>query len=251
MVQEGWPAALKDGRLVHESPEGIVLHEEGKKPRLWIEGGRWPRWSRNGNALFFIRGKEIGWKDYRSGKETMILRMTQPSVLAVYDHGREVWVGEGQQVKALNPETGELRLVIEDDTFRELDVGPDGKRMVATVRGKRGGNIIRYFDLQRGETRDIGKGCSASLSPDGTLATNNVSGHQELYLTQVKDGRLFKSLKTPEGHRTDNQYWSTHPDWVVALSEKKGQILAQRVTDGKVWILTEKVNADRPDLWVP
>jgi len=114
----------------------------------------------------------------------------------------------------------------------------------------RGFGIKRYSLATDDESILLGRGCSASLSPNGTRATLNLNGHRELALLDVRTGDTLATLSAPPDTQLDNQYWSNHPDWITAVSHK-GDIFLQRVTDGTCWRITRTGDADRPDLFVP
>lgn len=249
VLETGIPAALTEAKLVYEGPGGIYLQFPGEKASLIAEGGKWPRWSPDGSWIAFLKGKQVLRLDTESGKVHPLADTSTPKTLAVSPTGKEVWFSEGRKVKAVDIQSRDVRVLAEDGEFLEIDSGPEGNTLVATVKSF--GYKVKVFDLVSGEIRSLGKGCSASLSPDGKQATNNLDGHKELALVKIEDGSRIKTLPAPKGSLTDNQFWSNHPDWVVSIDEEHGAVFAHRVSDGKVWQLSGGPKADRPDLWVP
>ncbi len=248
-LEAGIPAALGTSKLVFESAQGIHLQTPGKKPELLVDGGKWPRWSPDGNTVAFLKGKDVCIIHLPS-KEIKVLAKTETPKTLVFSHdGSEIWFSDGKAVRAVSVNTLNKRVLVEDGEFLEIDSGPESKTLVATVKSF--GYKVKVFDLENNQNRSLGKGCSASLSPDGKYATNNLDGHKELAIVKVSDGEREKTLPAPEGMLTDNQFWSNHPDWIMSMEEESGHLLAHRFSDGKVWELSDVSGADRPDLWVP
>lgn len=248
-VSPGAPEALRGARLVFERPDGVYLRAVPGEAERLIEGGTWPRWSPDGRFIAFLRDGAVHRYILDEARVEELAPVGDPQAVAVPPGGGEVWFTDGNTVKAVAVEGKAVRTVVEGARVLELDAGPEGRTLVATV--KHFGYKVMVFDLAAGSSRTLDKGCSASFSPDGSRVTNNVDGHTRLALLHPETGKEMKSLPAPSAMKTDNQFWSNHPDWIVSMEEVHGHILAHRVSDGAVWRLTELTGCDRPDLFVP
>lgn len=244
------PPGLAGARLVYQRPDGLYLRVLGKgRPRRLASEGTWPRWAPDGRSIVFLRGNRIMRLDLESGAEVTVAEMKNPRTLAVHPDGRQVLVADGQTVKAVALADGQTTTVHSGVVFHELDVAAGGGFWVGTVKSL--GWRVRRVDWPSGKSTDLARGCSASLSPDGRLATVNLDGHEQLALVDARTGREQKRLSSPEGLKLDNQKWSNHPDWIAGIVEGAAQdIFVQRAGDGRVWRVTDEGDADRPDLRV-
>ncbi|MDF3128377.1 hypothetical protein P0Y35_04140 [Kiritimatiellaeota bacterium B1221] len=248
-LEAGIPKALLRSKLVYETAQGVHLQTPGQKSEILVEGAKWPRWRPDGKAIAFLRGEDVCVINPAT-KEIQILAKTQTPKTLVYSHdGSEIWFSDGKTVKAVSVTDQKERVLVQDGEFLEIDSGPESKSLVATVKSF--GYKVKVYNLENDQNRSLGKGCSASFSPDGKYVTNNLDGHQALAIVNVSNGNREKSLPAPGGMLTDNQFWSNHPDWIMSMEEESGHLLAHRFSDGKVWKLSDVSGADRPDLWVP
>lgn len=245
------PTELRGARLLFQRPDGVWFLELGKPAAERVaEGGRWPRWSPDGRAFAFVRGNSIFLRDAATGAERELAAARKPRAVAFHPQGNEVWYTDGARVMAVSVNGGAPREALTGAEFMELALSPDGRFAVATVRAL-GGYRVARFDLPAGERRDIARGCSAGVSADGRLITVNRGGHDRLDLFDAESGAFSRELLAPPDVRLDNQQWSNHPDWMAAVIEGERQdIVIQRVSDGRVWRVTDVGDADRPDLWV-
>jgi|GEM_PF-1217334 len=249
-VEEGIPSALKHAKWVFESDQGIFIQKgDESEAQLLVEGGRWPRLGPKGDVVAFLQGNKVSLMTLATRETKVLAETTKPKTLTLPSTGDEIWYSEGREMKAVKIDSGEIRSLVKDGEFLEVDAGPEGKTLIATVKSL--GFRVKWFDLSNNTSKTLDKGCSASLSPDGLLATNNVDGHKRLAILNVNDGSLKTSVLAPQGMHTDNQFWSNHADWIASIDEDTGHILAHRVSDGKVWKLSNKDGGDRPDLWIP
>jgi hypothetical protein len=248
-IEAGLPSALKQAKWVFETQAGIFIQEAGKQAEQLAEGGKWPRISPDGDFVAYLKGNDVCTISLETRESKVWAQSSKPKTLAIPSSGKEIWYSEGKEMKAVTIETGEIRSLVKDGEFLEVDTGPDGIILIATVKSF--GYKVRVFNLLEESTFTLGKGCSASLSPDGRFATNNLDGHQELAIFDRKDGSVVKKVLAPQGIKTDNQFWSNHADWIASIDEETGHILAHRVSDGKAWKLSDKDGGDRPDVWIP
>jgi len=239
---------LQGARLLYQRPDGIHLRVLGdnQATRL-VANGTYPRWAPDGQSFAFLRGRQIML--YSDGSETRLAEAAQPRALAFHPAGRRILFTDGKEIRAVALGDGTTTTVLSGPRFYELDVASSGDFLVATVKAF--GYRVQRFDLPAGTATEIGRGCSASLSPDDRLVTVNLDGHERLALRDSRTGAERGELRAPAGLKFDNQKWSNHPDWIVVVSEgDRRDVYAQRVGDGQTWRLTADGDADRPDLFV-
>ncbi|MDD4341850.1 MAG: hypothetical protein PHO14_06405 [Kiritimatiellae bacterium] len=244
------PPGLKAAKLLYQRADGIYLQTlgQGASRRLAANGG-WPRWAPDGKAFVFLRGNHIVLFDLATKSERVITEVAQARTVAFHPDGRHIFVASGKSVRSIALADGRSKEVLSGSAIYELDVAASGDFLVATVKSL--GYRVRRYALPSGASTELGRGCSASVSPDGRLATINVDGHHELRLVDTQTGGGGRRLMAPEGFQIDNQKWSNHPDWITGIIEGEAQnIVVQRVSDGQVWRVTDEGDGDRPDLWV-
>jgi hypothetical protein len=157
---------------------------------------------------------------------------------------------DGDAVRQASLKGGQARTVVKGVRVMELDVASGGSLLLATTRAL-GGYRLTVFELPGGDSRTLASGCSASLSPDGAMATANQGGHEALSVVDVKTGAITDKLPAPTGIRLDNQFWSNHSDWIVGISEGDRQDVYLYDLPGKrVLRVTDCGGCDRPDLFV-
>ena len=244
------PPGLAGAKLLYQRADGIYLRDLGRgKPRRLAVKGAWPRWAPDGKSVVFLRGNQVVLFDLATKAERVVADVAQARTLAFHPDGRQVFVADGKSVKSVALADGRSKPVLSGAVVYELDVAGSGYFLVATVKSR--GYRVRRYAVPSGASAELGRGCSASVSPDGRLATINVDGHHELWLVDAQTGKEQHRLRAPEGARLDNQKWSNHRDWIVGIIEGEAQdIVVQRVTDGRVWRVTDEGDADRPELWV-
>lgn len=236
------------GAAVYECGDGIcrTTLETGAETLL-TDHGRYPRWSPDGEHVAFLRGTRIMLMRADGSGEELLTRAEKPGALNYHPGGKEILFTEGKEVKSVSLASGEVTSLLRGRKFMEIDVSPAGDRLIATV--KDAGFRIFAFDLAAGTERSLAKGCSASLSPDGSLFTRLDRSHTRLDLRTWTDGTVKSVIGAPRGLKFDNQFWSNHPDWVASRSEgDEEDIYAHQVSTGRAVRITSSGNADRPDL---
>lgn len=244
------PAELKGARLLYQRADGIYLRTLGqaRSARLAAEG-TFPRWAPDGKSFAFVRGDRIMHFDLKSKAERVLAEAARPRAVAFHPDAQQVFFTDGKFVKAVALSGGGITTIAKGGPFLELDVSSQGDFFAATVKA-RGYRVLR-FDLPAGDPVEIGRGCSASISPNGQLVTVNLDGHEQVALRDSRGGRERGRVPAPAGVQLDNQQWSNHPDWIVAVTEgSRRDILVQRVGDSQAWRITDDGDADRPDLFV-
>jgi len=244
------PASLRQARLLFQRPDGIYLAKpsDGHTVRVTINAA-YPRWFPDGRRFVFIRQDRVMLHDTTDASERELAHSSQIRALAVNRANGDVFLATANGTYRIAPGSGNTEPVPVGGPAYELSAC--GPVLITTERlPLRGFGIKRYSLATDDESILLGRGCSASLSPNGTRATLNLNGHRELALLDVRTGDTLATLSAPPDTQLDNQYWSNHPDWITAVSHK-GDIFLQRVTDGTCWRITRTGDADRPDLFVP
>ncbi len=243
------PAPPVEGVAAFQRGDHVYLQNIGGEPRLLSRNTSWPRWSPDGTMIVAVRGREIVEFTLNGGGARVLARADDPRAVAWHPTGRQVFFTDGDRVRAVDRESLKDWTVARDYTFRELDVSPDGRRLVTTVRDF--GVKIRMVDIRSGESRELADGCSASFSPGGEFVTNLLSGHRQIALLSPRDGSQLRVLDAPAGLEYDNQYWTNHPDWVAGESEgDRRDVILIHAGDGRVFRVTDVGDASRADVFI-
>ncbi len=248
--QQPLPGVLRDAKLLFQRPDGIYLVRpfEGNARRVTPDA-IYPRWLPDGRRFVFIRADRVMLHDTVEGGEHELAQGRQLRAVAANPVNGNVLFASGTGIHRVIIGNREIQRLIPGDRTYGLDA--HGNLLMATEKAPlRGFGIVRYTLPATGEGTLLGRGCSASLSPDGTLTTLNLHGHRQLAILDVHSGTVRKTLHAPEGKQLDNHAWSNHPDWIATVSHG-GDILLQRVSDEACWQITSTGDADRPDLFIP
>lgn len=238
-----------EGKVAFQRGDHTYIQEIGGEPRLLSKNTSWPRWSPDGSMIVAVRGRAIVEFQLGGGGSRVLARADAPRAVAWHPTGRQVFFTDGERVRAVDRESGKHWTVTRDYTFRELDVSPDGRRLVTTVRDF--GVKIRMVDIREGSSRELADGCSASFSPDGGLVTNLLSGHRRIALLSPDTGKQVRVLDAPKGLKYDNQYWTNHPDWVTGESEgEQHDIILIHTGESRVHRVTDVGDATRGDVYI-
>lgn len=250
-VPHGPPPGLEKARLLYHRNDGIYLRTLGdRSARKLADRASYPRWSPDGKAFAFLRGNDIMLYRFSEKSEKKLTSAGKGRALVFHPSGREVYFTDGDSVRAVDIRNGSTHTILKGPAFMELDIARDGTFLAATV--KTIGYRVRRYDLPDGRETEMGRGCSASISPDGRQVTINIGDHTLLSLRDSRTGKERGRVKAPKGYKLDNQKWSNHADWIATVTEGKRQdILIQRATDDSPWRVTDEGDCDRPDLWVP
>ncbi len=239
----------KRGTVVYHRTKKIFLQKAGKNRAVKIvDNGYYPRLSYDGKKIAYIQGKRIMVinSDGKNNREVSVAH--KPLAVSfhpdgkhiLYIDGKTIWLAEIKKRKKVQLLTGYH--------FKEIDIDGEGKRIIATVK-KINGYHVMLFDLEKGSSKIISKGCSASFSPDGQTVTVNDNSHRRLTLIDIRSNKAVGSVLASHKHLFDNQKWSNNSDWIVSTSEKEGNIYAHQISTGRAYRLTTTGNCDRADLF--
>ncbi len=247
----GHPPELADAKLVYHRPDGVYFKTlGGGNARRLVAGARYARWSPDGHLVAMVKDHEVLLHDLRTDETRALTQVSNPRAVGFHPDGQEVFFTDDRAVRAVHIETGSVRQVLAGGPFFELDVANDGTFMASTVRVR--GWRVRRYELPSGEYREVSRGCSAGVSPNGRWIMVNTGGHQRLTLRDSGTDEIAHTLHAPEGHTLNNHKWSNRDEWITGIVQEPGtDIMAQRVRNGRAWRLTDHGDADRPDLFIP
>jgi uncharacterized protein (TIRG00374 family) len=243
----------RGAKVVYQCKDGLCKKIIGKKlPVRLTHSGSYPRWSPDGRWIAFVRGKAI-MRMASDGKNVQVMVKAQtPRAVAWAPDGREVVFTDGKAVKAVHLDTLAVETLIKGSKFLEIDMArsSQGNIIAATVKTVFSFQV-KTFNLKTGKNRAIARGCSASLSPDGQLATVNADSHEQLDLYWVHSGVKKGQIDAPHNLKFDNQYWSNRQDWIVSKSEgMRANIFVHHVRTNRALQVTFSGDCDRPDLYI-
>ena len=245
-----------EGKVVfHRTPKGrevpheiAVLEIGSTKTKTIIIDGMKPRWSPDGKHIAFLRGNDIMHARADGKKVQKLTTANVGFALAYHPDGKHVVFTDHKEAKSVNIETKEVNVLLTHDEFKEIDISKDGNMLIATQK-KFGGYSVRAYNLSSGDGWVIGNGCSTSFSPDFSKTINNLHGHKELAIRDVKTKKVLQKISAPQDQRFDNQTWSNHPEWIISVNEGRfNEIFVHYLPDNSNYQITRVGNADYPDL---
>ena len=245
------PAGPPPGRLVFQRPEGIATITIGsRQEKLLTTSGSYPRWSPNGQLIAYLDGNRLRLMTKDGQGQRDLATVESGRALCFHPDGKKVLFTDNGRIRQVDITTGTLSDLVTGKAFLELDIADDGTSLVATEKNL-GGYRVVIFDLAGGGRRNLSRGCSASVSPDGRLVTVNASDHRSLHLYRRLDLALDGSLAMIDGKKFDNQSWSNHSNWLASKSEGDGEnIYLHHWPSGAAFQATFAGHADRPDYFV-
>ncbi len=239
------------GRIVFQRPDGIYIQivGEGKSKRI-IEGGRYPRWSNDGEQIVFLKGNKVMVARFDGKRVKEIAVSVKPQAVCFYPDGEHILYIDGKSIMIASTRNFHVVKLLEGYNFKELDISDDGKKVAATVKNI-SGYSVKLFDLGNSKARTVARGCSATLSPDGRLVASNESSHKTLRIFDSDSLKLIGGIHAPDHDLFDNQKWSNDRDWLVSTSEKNGNnIFIHSVSSDTAYQITVDGDCDRGDLYI-
>ncbi len=239
------------GKVVYQRPDGIYTVKIGsKKPQRIVEYGTSPRWSPDGKKIAFVDGNKIMIVSPRGGKAKAIATAAKAKAVCFDPDGQSVLFTDHKSLRRVDLRRQKVTTVLKGNEFLEIDIAEDGIRLAATVRTSLGYRV-QVFDLQTGKSRTVARGCSASLSPNGSLVTVNGRKHRVLNLYSWDSVQRVEHITAPAGGKFDNQLWSNSPQWIVSTSEgDRHDIFIHHVPSDTSYRVTSNGDCDRGDLYV-
>ncbi len=236
-------------------PEGIYVTRVGSRIAVRIADGRYPRWSPDGRWIAFFAGSNVCLINSH-GRERRVVATTedpQPRALAFHPSGCEIWFTDGDRLRAVRLQDGNIRTAMSNIAVRGLGFSADGARMIISVTGHRmfALTVSNGVVIQPG--RSLGRGCSATIAPDGTVYSDLDGRHVCVRLRRWDDDSVVAVLDGPEGWPVDNESWSNHRRWMVVRTERPGpmDIWVWDLESRRAVRVTGTGDANRPHLWVP
>ncbi len=242
---------LRAGVLVYEESGGIAVADirTGESRKLTGDGS-YPRWSPDGRHVAFVQGNYIMLIDVEDGMPKKLSEVRDPRAVCFTGDGKAVLFTDGQVLRQVELQSLQVKDVLRDGRFLEIDISGDGRLLTATVKTVTGFKV-RLYDLYSGEGRTVARGCSASLSPDSRYVTVNSADHEVLYLYASDSLQKVGEVQAPAGYRFDNQFWSNDQELLVSTSEGDSKnIYIHNVLRGTARKVTTSGQCDRADLYV-
>ncbi|MDF3129388.1 hypothetical protein P0Y35_09295 [Kiritimatiellaeota bacterium B1221] len=257
--------------LVRERVEGFVVFERlsEKNKGIWIQklghdrmrrlttGGRFPRFSPDGETIFFLRGdNEVYRISKKGGDETKLLEWEEriPGI-AVHPKNSEILFISASGIWRLNLETLDVtKLEAAPESPAAIDLDEKMNIIISTYEG-------RHHRIWKQQTEDIRHsawervepGCSAALSPDGKLFSDNNNRHTYMEIKSFKTNEVLHQVQTyPENYLVDNEAWTNLNDWMVFNSDTTKHRFAYlyRMGDEHSLMVTFTWDSDRPDAFI-
>jgi WD40 repeat protein len=239
------------GKVVFQKPDGIYLIKIGEQSeKHLVDYGSNPRWSSDGKQIAFLHGNRIMLLTEKNSKISHLATASKAKALCFDPDGLSIIFTDNNLLRRVDIKTGEIRTLLKGGSFYEVDIAKDGRRLTATVKTLTGFKV-RIFDLDTGSARTVSRGCSASLSPDGSRITVNGKKHRMLHLYQWENLKKVRTVHAPADRRFDNQLWSNNPQWLTSTTEgKRNDIFLHHITSDASYQLTTSGDCDRADLYV-
>jgi uncharacterized protein (TIRG00374 family) len=247
------------GKIVFHKPDGIYVQRTGGEKELIVRGGRYPRWSNDGEQIVFLQGDRVMVARADGGNVQEVATADKPGAVCFHPDGRHVLYTDGKAIMKGDTATKKISIFLEGYRFKEIDISNDGKLVAATVKGLTGFSVV-LWNLATGKVKKVARGCSASLSPDGTRVTVNQHGHKTLALFDTTTLKMVGTINAPSDNTPsdnsvdmlfDNHKWSNYGDWLVWTSEvNHHNIFIHSVASDIAYKITLDGDCDRGDLFV-
>ena len=255
-------------KQLRERVRGVVVYERGRDGKhlgLWktnlgeaaayrlTRDGRYPRFSPDGTGVAYLRGDTEIRMISITGRNDRLLHTAEARIPSITFHpnGREILFLEKNEVRSLDLAGLTVRTVRRLEVPAAVDISADGRRLIVSSNRK-GRHEINVCLLPDGEWKTLGRGCSAAISPDGRVMTDNHFDHHYMRVRRMSDFEDDGRVPPPPGMTIDNEAWSNRPDWLAYRSEQANHrfVWLYHLGDPAPLQATFTRDADRPDVFV-
>jgi len=240
------------GKFVyHSTGGGIYIGKLGElKSRKLVEQGKYPRWSPDGKSIAYVDKNKIMLISEKSREPKVLATAGRARALCFSPDGYSVLFTDGKLLRSVEIKSHAVKTLLDGYELLELDAAGDPTRLAATVRTSFGYKV-HVFDFKSGKNRAVTSGCSASLSPDGSLITVNGKKHRRLYLYHWDSLKIAGKINAPAKETFDNHFWSNSPHWLISVTEgEKRDLFIHHVSENKHYRVTWTGDCDRADLFI-
>ncbi len=237
--------------MIFEKGRDIYLQSlsAGKMQQV-ASASRYPRWSFSGDQFAFIQGKDIVTVQHTDLHQTHRISADAPHALCFSQNDTHLLYSDGNILYELNLADNSKKVLLKSHTIYEIDSSSDGGKIAFTEKPFSGYQVV-LFTRKDNKKRVVKKGCSASLSPDGSLVSVLSGDHRKLFLYNTESLELAKTLHAPPSRTFDNQAWSNENDLVLSTIEGKTTSLAlHNIINSEYIMLTPQGDFDRGDIFL-
>ncbi len=241
------------GSMIFEKGSDIYLqsYPSGKMERI-ASASRYPRWSSSGKQFAFIQGKDIVTVRADDPQPTQHRRISAeaPHALSFSQNDTHLLYNDGNILYELNLADNSVKKLFTSHTIYEIDSSRSGDKIAFTEKPLSGYQVV-LFDRKDKTMRTVRKGCSASISPDGSLVSVLSGNHRKLFIYDTENLEIAEILDAPPAKKFDNQAWSNDKDLVLSTIEGKATSLAlHNIRNSAYIILTPLEDYDRGDFFL-
>ncbi len=221
------PAAAPNGWVCFASGNDVWRAPVGGDRELLAENvdAKHACWSYDGSIIFYITGSGDIYamnNDGGSRRKIGTADTKKYSAIAAYrPENRSVLCVDQETFYKINADDGNGRTEVAHagaSVDGEIAISRDGTRIAFRSGESGGGGKLKKLTVGGNPTGYAGN-CSASLSPDGQLLTENQSGHSELDLFNW-NGDFYDNLHAGDIGHWDNQAFAVNSnEWICALDD--------------------------------
>lgn len=239
------------GKVVYQRPDGIFTVRIGDKNEIQLSNsGTAPRWSPDGTQITYVDGNKIMLMNGNGQNKRQLADTSKGKAACFHPSGRSVLYTNHDKIEMVTISNGDINVLATGNEFFELDISHDGKFLAVTEKSLFGYQV-RVINVDSGDHTTMASGCSASMSPNGSLITVNDSSHRKLHIYARQSAEIVGSIDMVDNLKFDNQLWSNTKNWIASKSEGESQnIYLHHVPSSAGFQATFSGQCDRPDFFI-